>query len=329
MNEISKQIAQIEEYVRFAESLPTELSVVKIYLGYDTSDVPALSPASMQSLFVEIRSHVDLWKNLSTQARNQLRELSITAAEVVKNGKGLMRGLNALGPVAQILNTVGESSLDANDFKGTNVALDKSTLARLNNLQPYIDVLHNTSLDSLGDTNATNKLIADFRTQSSILEANVAGKVDKLKGGNGQVIGKEKTVGPMIDAYKEACARIVAQFGEGSEGAIAIQQQIEKTLAELTSREADLQKQQRLTYAVGRLFIHLQGLGYAMLDAQSALTHLWLTSSITCTRLNNIATDIGSIGTEEILLNFYISYKQVLGDWTSIKDDASTLYKAL
>lgn len=328
MKDISKQIAQIEEYVRFAETLPTELPLVKIYLGYDTSNIPGLSPESMQSLFKEIRSHVDLWKKVSAQAKSQLRELSITAAEVVKDGDGLMRGLNSLDPVAQILNTVGKTSLDANDFKGANVALDESTIARLNRLQPYIDSLHNTSLNSLGDTKVTDKLIADFRTQSSIIEAHTASKVDQLKDGNSEVIGKEKTVGPMIDAYKEACARIVAQFGEGSEAAIAVQKQIEKTLTELTSREANLQKQQRLTYALGRLFIHLQGLGYAMLDAQSALTHIWLSSSNTCTRLNSIASDIGSIGTEEILLNFYINYKIVLNDWASIKEEATTFYKA-
>lgn len=328
MNKISKQTALVEEYVSFAKTLPTELSAVKVYLGYDTSDVPELSPASMQSLFVKIRSHVELWENVSTQARNQLRELSITAAEVVKNGNGLMRGLNALGPVALILNTVGEASISDDDLKGSNVALDESTIARLNNLQPYIDVLHKTSLDSLGDTKATDKLIADFRTQSSILEANVANKVDKLKGANNE-IGHEKTVGPMIDAYKEACARIVAEFGEGSAGAIAVQQQIEKTLAELTSRQADLQELQRLTYAVGRLFVHLQGLGYAMVDAQSALTHIWLTSSDACTRLNNITNNLESIDTEELLLNFYISNKKVLIDWNSIMDDATTLYKAL
>lgn len=329
MNEISKQITQIEEYVRFGETLPTELSAVKIYLGYDNSNVPALSPANMQSLFVKIRAHVALWKKISAQAKNQLRELSITATQVVKDGKGLMRGLDALGPVAQILNTVGEVSIDLNEIKNKNIALDAHVMTRLKHLKPYIDVLHDTSLASLGDTNNTNKLIADFRAQSSILEAVVSGKVDKLKEGNPGTIGKEKTVEPMIDAYKEACARIVAQFGEGSEGAIAVKQQIEKTLAELTSRQASLQEQQRLTYAVGRLFVHLQGLGYAMVDAESALTHLWLTSSNTCTKLKNTTSSTSNINTEEILLNFYITLKTVLNDWASIKNDSTALYKNL
>lgn len=328
MNEIIKQFAKIEEYVRFAETLPTELSAVKVYLGYDTTNLPALSPIDMQSLFTEICGHADLWKNVSTQAEYQLRELSITAAAVVKNGNGLIRGLNALDPVAQILNKIGDSSLEESNFIGKDVALDKSTLARLNNLQPYIDALHTTSLDSLGDTNATNQLIADFRTQSSMIEAKVSGKVDKLKDGNSEVLGKEKTVGPMIEAFKEARRRIIAQLGEGSEAAIAVQEQIEKTLQELTSREPDLQKQQRLTYAVGRLFLHLQGLGYAMIEAQSALTHLWLNSSKTCTRLNSITSNLRSIGTEEILFNFYIIYKQVLTDWASIKEEAINLNKA-
>ncbi len=329
MNEISKQIALIEEFVRFAEGIPTELSEVKIYLGYDTSGDPVLAPASMQALFIEIRDQVDLWKKLSTQARKQLRELSITAATVVKNGSGLMRGLNALGPVDQLLNTVGEASIDSDSFQGTGVVLDEATLTRLNHLQPYIDALHNTSLDSLGDTNATNQLIADFRTKSSILEAHVAKKVDSLKDGNDKQLGKEKTVGPVIEAFRDACSRIVAEFGEGSEGALAVQKQVKNTISELTDREPGLQKQQRLTYAVGRLFVHLQGLGYAMVYAQSALTNIWLTSSNSCTSLKSIASNLGDIGTEETLLTFYISYKEVLSDWTFIRDDASSLYKAL
>ncbi|MFT6194412.1 MAG: frataxin-like iron-binding protein CyaY [Cognaticolwellia sp.] len=327
MNEMSQKMALIEAYVRFAEGLPTELSAVKVYLGYETTDTPVLSPASMQTLFKDIRAHADLWKNVTKNARSQLRELSITAADVVKNGNGLIRGLRALGPVAQILNTVGETFLNTNDFKELTAALDTTTLAKINHLKPYIDLLHSTSLNSFGNTNATNKIIADFRTQASKLEANVAVKVNELKSGKGEMIGKEKTIGPVIDAFKEARDRIVSEFGEGSEAALAVEKQIKVTLDELTSREANLQQQQRLTYAVGRLFIHLQGLGYAMINTQSALTQLWLASANNCTQLNNITTDIGNIGSEETLLTFYITFKKVLLDWTDIQDDASALYK--
>lgn len=329
MNEITKQIVLIEQYVRFAEALPTELRAVKIYLGYDTSDVTGLDPESMQSLFIELRAHVDLWKQLTTQARSQLRELSITAASVVKNGDGLMRGLNALDTLTQMLNTVGNAALNDNDFKAKGANLDKSTLARLNNLQPYIDALHSTSLESLGDTDDTNNLVDGFRTQGAILEAKVADKVDKLKLNNSTTIGQEKTIGPVIASFKEACARIVSEFGEGSMAGDKVRTHIENTLKELTQREVKLQKQQRLTYAVGRLFVHLQGLGHSMIDTQSALTQLWLASSKTCTRLNSIATDTCAIGTEETLLSFYLSYEKVLGDWATISDEASNLYKAL
>jgi hypothetical protein len=329
MNEFSKQITSVEEYARFGESLPTELPSVKVYLGYDSSDVFELSPAEMQRLFKEVRSHVDLWKTSSSQAKKQLRELSITAASVTKTGRGLIRGLKALGPVAQILNTVGDTSLKKSDFEGKNEALDESTLTRLNNLEPYVKILHGTSLTSLGDTQATVKFIDDFRNQASTLEARVAGKVDKLKESNSGVIGKEKTVGPMIDAFKEARARIVAQLGEGSEAAKAIQAQVDKALSELTSRQADLQRQQRLTYAIGRLFMHLQGLGYAMVDALSALTKIWLKSSEACQRLTNVASDLGSINTEETLLDFYVDFENILNDWAAIEKESIGLYRAL
>ena len=65
-----------------------------------------------------------------------------------------------------------------------------------------------------------------------------------------------------------------------------------------------------------------------MIDAQSALTHIWLISSTTCTKLNNITSDLSNIGTEEVLFNFYITYEQILNDWASIKDEASNLYEA-
>lgn len=325
---VSALFRQVEEYVRFAETLPTELFLVKIYLGYDTSNEPVLRPESMLSLFTQIRSHAEVWKEVSAQTKNQLRELSITADQVVKDGNGLLRGLDALDPIAKILDTVGTTSLKPSDFEGTDVALDESIVARLNSLSPYIESLQSTSLDSLGDTRETDKQLADFRTQTAVLEALVADKMKKLLAGNSESIGKEETVGPMIEAYKEACDRIVAEFGEGSEAAIAIRKQIEMTLEELTSREADLQSQQRLTYAVGRLFVHLQGLGYAMLDAQSALTHLWLSSSTLCTRLNSITSDLDNIDTEDSLLGFYINYKIVLIEWIAIREDASAFYNA-
>lgn len=326
-NDTDKQLEQISQYVRFAEGLPTELAAVKVYLGYDTSGDPVLSQDTMRVLFEEIRSHADLWKKIAMQTREQLRELSITASGVVKDGNGLLRGLKALGPVEQLLNTVGNATIGPDDFEASKVALDKATVARLNRLDPYINALKGTTLDSLGDTDATDKLIADFRTQASVLEAKVAGTVTNLKLDHVDLIGKEETVEPVIDAFREACARIVAQFGEGSEGAIAIRQQVDKTLAELTSRKPNLQNQQRLTYAVGRLFVHLQSLGYSMLGAQSELTHLWFASSIARSKLADATTDLGRITTEETLLGFYVSYDGILGDWTSLRDEASALYK--
>lgn len=323
-----KQIAQINEYVRFAAELPTELIAVKVYLGYDASGDPVLDPASMQALFIELRSHADSWQAISTQASQQIRELSITASSVVKDGNGLLRGLGALGPVAQILNKIGKASIGPGDFEATDASLDEDTLDRLNRLQPYVEALKGITLGSLGDTDASNALIADFRTKATALEGKLSGIVTKLKTANVDLIGHEQTIEPTIDAFREACARIVAQFGEGSAAAVAIQQQVEQTLAELTSRKSDLQDRQRLSYAAGRLFVHLQGLGYATLDAQSALTHLWLAGSGACSRLENAVTHIGRVTTEDTLLSFYVSYQQILRDWTTVRDDASTLYRA-
>lgn len=321
------QFKAISEYVRFAEGLPTELAAVKVYLGYDASGEPALSPDSMQMLFQEIRNHADFWKNtIAIRAKEQLRELSITATGVVKNGSGLLRGLKALGTVAKILNTVGNASISPDDFDGSKVILDEATITHLNRLKPYVDTLQSTTLDSLGDTDATNQLIAGFRTKTAVLEASVAGKVTKLKSDHEDQLGKEKTVEPVIDAFREACARIVAQFGEGSEVAVAIQQQVDKTLAELTSREPELRDQQRLTYAVGRLFVHLQSLGYSMLGVQSELTHLWFASSSACSKLAYATADLGRVTTEKTLLEFYLSYEEVLRNWSSVRQEASDLY---
>ena len=326
MGKLARQTAKIGRYVRFAQSLPTELSAVKVYIGFETTNVPVLSPESMQALFLKIRKHADLWLTISKQSKDQLRELSITAADVVKNGNGLIRGLNALGPVSQIVNTVGASSLDEGDFEKSDKPLDKSTISKLNNLQPYIDILHATSLSSLEDSKATIQKISEFRTESSTLESGIANVSDKVKEGSQGKIGSEKTIEPMIDAFKEARDRIIAQFGQGSDAARAIQEQIDKTLSELAMREAGLQEQQRLTYAAGRLFIHFQDLGYAILDAQSALTNIWLTSSKTCTRLTNITSDLQGIHSEEMLLNFYVDYVHIIKDWTAIKAEASDLY---
>jgi len=323
----SYQLKTISEYVRFAEGLPTELAAVKVYLGYDASSDPALSPHNMQILFQEIRDHADLWKEtIATRAREQLRELSITAVKVVKNGSGLLRGLKALGSVEKILNTVGNASISPDVFNGSNVTLDEATMTHLNQLKPYVDTLQSTTLDSLGDTHATNQLIADFRSKTAVLEARVAGQVTNLKSDHDDQLGKEKTVEPVIDAFREACARIVAQFGEGSEVAVAIQQQVDNTLAELTSREPELRDQQRLTYAVGRLFVHLQSLGYSMLGVQSELTHLWFASSSACSKLAYATAELESVTTEKNLLEFYISYEEVLRNWTSVRQEASDLY---
>ena len=328
MSVFSKQVSKVVEYVRFAQSLPTQLEAVKVYLGYTSSEVPALSPENMQKLFQDIRAHEALWGTVSKDAKSQLRELTIIASDVVKDGASLIRSLDKLDPVAQILNTVGKSSLNESDFQGENVPLDETTWYRLNNLQPYIDKLHKTSLDELGDTTATSNKISKFRTKGEKIEAIVADKVDKIKDNNTS-IGNEETIGPVIEGFKQVRDRLIAQFGEGSEAAKAIQEQIEKTLAELTSREPGLQEQQRLTYSMGRLFIHLQDLGYAIIDAQSSLTKIWLESSKTCTRLTQIASNLGDIETEEMLLNFYITYKIVLKDWEAVKEEATDMYKAL
>ena len=310
MNDVHRQIARIDEYVACACGLPTEIHAVRVYLGRDDSGEAVADPAVMRALFVELRAHATSWGAISARASEELEGLVKLAGGVVEVSSGLLRGLAAL---------------DA--LEASAAALDEATLGRLNALRPYVDALTAVSLGSLGDTEAMSALIAEFRAAAAVLEAKLAGVVTRLKASD-ERIGDERTTASTVVALREARARAVAQFGEGSAAAVAIQGQVEAALAVLASREATAQGRLRLTYAAGRLFAHLQGLGRATLDAQSALTHLWLASSGACAKLQAAVRQVAGVATEDSLLAFHVSFEQILRLWTQVRDDAGTLYRA-
>lgn len=295
------QFEEIATYVRFAQALPLTLPEVKVYVGYDDCDEPLLNPPAILDLFSELNNHASLWNIIVEQASESLRELATRAGDVVAQCRGVLRTIS----------TAMGSSVKLKDL--------------LQSLDPYLSALMRTGNDSLASTKAITQTLAAFREQASILEARLGNVVAAVRAPHVGVIGGEVTIGPAIDALSEARARIVRELGDDSHAATAIRECISKTLQELRRQEPELTDLQRLTYPVGRLFVHLQGLGFSILGAEAELTRPWIAGTTADEQLERTSRTLAAVGSRQSLISVQIDFQQVVDAWTWIRDQASAL----
>ncbi|MFD1559649.1 hypothetical protein ACFSHT_29090 [Paraburkholderia silviterrae] len=316
---------KIHDYVTYASSLPTILQAVEVFVGYRTAGVAGLEPADLRTLFERIRSNADDWDPTKDMITQQATTLLSISDRIVRSGELLIDAIKALPPYVRACATVGAdlSELPVGDIP--DESFGPADIQGKSQLAGKMESLQKINREQVGDTAHAMRLLLNFREGVVALEPVVAGKRLVLKNSNREKIGNEITVEPMIAAFQREYDLAVQSNPRDAAIVEAKRRELDTAIQTLKSQMEVYRSRQRVTYTMGRLFVHFTELGLVMLDAEMAVTHLWLAWQEACVALTNAAEQFDSIDGRRKLLTFLIDFKTIINNWKFVQSRAMEL----
>ena len=316
---------KIRDYVSYASSLPVVPQAVEVFVGYKRAGVAGLEPADLGSLFEKVRQNADAWDPAREAISRQTATLASIADKVVPSGEALIKAIRAMPFYVRVCATVGSDlselpAIEVSDepFAPADTQAKSALLAQLTRLRK-------TNSEQVDDTAEAMRLMEVFRAGVTTLEPVVAGKRLAVKNSNLEKIGNEVTVEPMIAALQREYDRAVQTDGPGAAIALAKREQLDAAIQTLKSQMDVYRARQRVTYTMGRLFVHFTELGLVMVDAEMALGHLWLAWREAGAALEDAGDRFENIDSSRKLVTFLSDFQTVINNWKLVQTRAAEL----
>jgi hypothetical protein len=82
---------------------------------------------------------------------------------------------------------------------------------------------------------------------------------------------------------------------------------------------------QRVTYTMGRLFVHFTELKMIMIDAEMAIGHLWVAWRETTAALENSSSGFENIDSSRKLVTFLGEFQTIIANWKTVQNRAAEI----
>jgi len=320
----TSDIKKIRDYVDYGSGLPVVMPAVIVFIGYKHAGIPGLEPKDMQELFVKISNHAAQWDGIQDDIKQKTKHLSSTSKKIVSGGNGLIKMIRNMPFYEKVTATVGQNPLTLPPDKIPDEPLGKADSAGKSNLEKQLETLIGINSKKSLDTQATMKAVTSFRKEISVLEPEVANKRKAVKNSNLEKIGSETTVEPMIEALTQEYQRTLSSHGDPAVVA-AKREALDNALATLRDQLEVYRGRQRVTYTMGRLFVHLTELGVSMVNTEMSLGHLWTIWEKAASDLEESSKTLSGIGSTRSLIVFTGTFQSVIDHWTRVSALAAEL----
>ncbi len=316
---------KIQEYVTYGLNLPEVLPAVEVFVGYKTTGVAGLEPADLQSLFIQVRENAGEWDDIKDKVSRQTGTLESISTRVVRSGESLIEAIKAMPFYARISATLGADLAGLPPLEVPDEAFGSADIEKKSGLIKQLAALRQLNREQIEGSEGTVRSIQSFRRGIEILEPVVSTKRQAVKNSNLEKIGSETTVEPMIAALQREYDRAVESSGRSAAIAEAKRQELDAAIQTLKSQMDVYRGRQRVTYTMGRLFVHFTELRMVMVDAEMAVGHLWLAWKETAAALENSSTGFDRIDSSRKLVTFLSDFKIIIGNWKMVQNRATEL----
>jgi len=321
----SEDHEKIQDYVTYGLNLPVVSQAVEVFVGYKTAGVAGLEPADLRSLFMQVRDNAAEWDDIRDKVSRQTETLASISTRVVRSGESLIVAIKAMPFYIRISATVGRDLRDLPPIEVPDEVFGLADTEKKSELVKQLEGLRKVNLEQVEDTEGTMRNIAGFRRGIEILEPVVAVKRLAVKNSNLEKIGNETTVEPMIAALQREYDGAVQVSGRSAAIVEAKRKALDKAIQTLKSQMDVYRGRQRVTYTMGRLFVHFTELNMVMVDAEMAVGHLWTAWKETAAALENSSAGFGSIDGSRKLVTFLSDFQIMIKNWKMVQNRAMEL----
>lgn len=346
-----EQIKNLKRYEVVGLGLPTQLSDVIAYLGYEHGAGQGLEPVDFQKTFSTIHTHASLWNPLRTDLidvgsklevfANQMGVYGNSMEEIYEDIKALkvldLYKIETLEDVKRLKLELGDKfpgiDLDAEDLvtKGEFAHYLSSILDRVKEQELEANGIKQR-LESFGNELATTVHPAIKLKIKTIENSSLADQVRQL---NEVINNRSVQIDEKSKEYKTLVGSSVGSLPGGVPGlAMAIYYGVEaekvrkernRLLAEQSKDIADMHHKSRIVSSLQRVRLDLQNLDVIVIDADIATKNLITVWSKLAIYIEQSSQSADGISDALSVRRFMNQFRLVVSPWETIEKDASLL----
>ena len=338
-----EDIINIKQYVKDGLALPTAYNEVVAYLGYSQSGLAGLEPSDIQVLFVAIRENAKQWSSIESGVKQQSLDLDNFAARITSVGGRVIDYINRMDIIQQVLQTVGETSLENSGVEIPFSDTDRQVANALSNL---IKILKADVEKEQAKTAILKEKITAFKLEivqdlepavqrkwTLVRDNKVANEIEDLRSQIQQLDERIDQLRKDYDkyvglAFTGAAGGIIGLsitggiFGDKAEKA---RKEKNRLLEQKRQLEQQLNDRQMIFKAMSSLNNRFKDLHIRLIDAEKGVEHLEFVWSSLHTHITNSLDKFSAINDGLSLLEFVTEFEQVINPWKHVKDSSFEL----
>ena len=332
-------IHSVRAYVRESRMLPVDYQKIVAWFGLDTTSVPGLEPASIQSFHQRVVQHAGSWSVLERETKELARQLNRFSDSFITHAHGIIELINRLDSDRLFSGMLDDLTVEeAAELGGV---LSSTELKAVHIMREHVQSIKSNTEDYIKRAYAVGALAAEFeRVLSDELTHEVNAKLEAYaKAGlsrerealTERIKELDSEIEQLIRDYRSQVLYghsgiVLGPIGLAVTGGIfgvkaeAIRSRKNRLIAERDTARRGSQEQEQLAMvldATQQRFIDLRS---RMLGAEEGAKQLAQVWSYISNYLDEVDNDLEKVDSFGRLYKLKIDFSQLLNPWTRVKD---------
>ncbi|HDT0721122.1 TPA: alpha-xenorhabdolysin family binary toxin subunit A [Proteus mirabilis] len=332
---------KIKSYIDKVLKLPYQKDTIIELLGYEDINIPQISAETIQTLFLNMRTHAFGWHKIEYAVKQQAIDLEITGREITSTGEQLLAFINKMPLIKKInkkIEDVTPEELELITYSTQDKKVSKQLITILESMKNDIDEQYNKTLK-------IKNMIYDFRI-NIVGGENSKGEVcnslyyDVLKkkkylsdffNNSDDSLNEQKNVlEAEIDILKKEYQHFVKLaftglvfgiigviitggiFGSKAE---QVRKRKNETIEKLHQLNKEIKQQSTISECLQRFHVDLNEIEQYIEDADISVEHLLYMWQTTLTEINASLINFKKINNAMELIRFSIYLEKIIAPW--------------
>jgi hypothetical protein len=332
----------IKHYVASALELPSELSQVESFLGYEVAGIPGLEPAELQSLHKKVKLHANAWPDIEKGMKHVGSDLVVFSEALKSSGETLITFIEGLEGFKNAIGVVGEiSATDMASYPPIEMtARDRN---RAPTLLALVEDMRIVIRECSRSTTQVSTSITGFKTELKTRIAPAVGltltlmqrhrKDYALAELNAELDELNRKIKLQTASFEDFLERqwslalfVDSVFTPGAEG--SPQTQLEVLLARKRDVQARIRNHHAVIAALVSLQTNIQDLGIRVSAAASGASNLESLWILVLAYIDSSARRLSNMDNAVYLVIFVARLRAMILCWAEIKKNSQDLLTA-
>lgn len=338
----STDVRAIKHYVSSALELPSELSQVKKFLGYEAVGVPGLEPVEMQTLHNAVKRHANAWFAIENGMKNVGSDLVVFSDALRSSGQTLITFIEGLEGFQSAVGVVGDvSAVEMADYQ--HIAMSERDKSRAPTLRALVEDLRIVIRECSRSTTEVSNDIGVFKTELKTRIAPAVGltltlmrrhrKDSTLAELNVELDDINRRIQQQADSFEDyleqqwsLMAFAQSLFIPGAQG--SPQTQLEALLARKREVEKQIRHNHGLIASLLGLQTDVQELGVRVSAAASGASNLESLWILILAYIDSSARRLNDMNDAVYLVVFVARLRAMIMCWSEVRKNSQDLLTA-